>query len=307
MNESDDAKIYDHQLVLADAPYLPLAFLFKQLAYFIFPEIDHRGNETPFSSNMDDVNSENREVYSSHLRSTLVEAINREEIVVKSHVEIIIKPPATLADLKDAIIYKSQIYIFTRLLRIKTIFKPINEMVVSANSDGKDFIQFKRFNRYISQDTESASSNSCLISADTGEPVRLNKNGSHNKSGAEEGSENKIDKSRLATYIELANAFKIKNDDEKNRQWFKERCSNPNQYKEFLVARTVVGQRQPGAAALFDVLAIVSILLRCKKQKERKHSDFYRPIDYRRYLRNQIEHHFKNLLQDFDTYFGISD
>ena len=83
MNESDDAKIYDHQLVLADAPYLPLTFLLKQLAYFIFPEVDQRGNEIPFGNNMHDVNGETRNVYSSHLRSTLVEAINREEIIEK--------------------------------------------------------------------------------------------------------------------------------------------------------------------------------------------------------------------------------
>ncbi|TXH13676.1 MAG: hypothetical protein E6R02_02310 [Gammaproteobacteria bacterium] len=305
MNESDDAKIYDHQLVLADAPYLPLTFLLTQLAYFIFPEVDHRGNEIPFSNNMHDVNGENRKVYLSHLRSTLVEAINREEIVVKNHVEIIIKPPATVAELKDAIIYKSQIHIFTRLLRIKTIFKPIDEMVFSVNCDGKDFIQFKHFNKYLSQDTESASSNSSPMSADAGDAVHINKNRSHDEARTEEDSNN--DKSRLATYIELANAFKIKNDDEKNRQWFRERCSNPNRYKEFLAARTVAGRRQPGAAALFDVLSIVAILLGCKKQKERKHSDFYRPLDYRRYLRNQIEHHFPNLLRDFDTYFGTSD
>lgn len=95
---------------------------------------------------MHDANGENRKVYLSHLRSTLVEAINREEIVVKNHVEIIIKPPATVAELKDAIIYKSQIHIFTRLLRIKQFFKPIDEMVF-CKLRRKDFIQFKHFNK----------------------------------------------------------------------------------------------------------------------------------------------------------------
>lgn len=88
----------------------------------------------------------------------------------------------------------------------------------------------------------------------------------HDEARTEEDSNN--DKSRLATYIELTNAFKIKNDDEKNRQWFRERCSNPNRYKEFLAARTMLGRRQPGAAALADVLSMVAILLGCKKQKK---------------------------------------
>lgn len=302
MNESDDAKIYDHQLVLADAPYLPLAILLKQLAYFIFPEVDHRGNEIPFSNNMHDVNGENRKVYSSHLTSTLVEAINREEVVVKDNVERIIKPPATVADLKKAIIYQSQINIFTRLLRIKTIFKPIEEMVLSVNSDGKDFIQFKRFNKYISQNTQSALSNSCLTSADTGKLERIDKNGSPNESDTEDDSERIIDKSRLANFTELATAFKIKINEVENLKWFKERCSNINRYKDFRDAMKVAGQRQPGAAALFDVLSVVEILLGHKKRKERNHGEFYRPPDYERYLRNQISHHFPHLLPEFDTY-----
>ena len=307
MNESDDAQIYDHQLVLVDAPYLPLAFLLKQLAYFIFPEVDHRGNEIPVSNNLHDVNGENRKVYLSHLRSTLVEAINREEIVVKNHVEIIIKPPATVADLKDAIIYKSQIYKFTRPLRIKTIFKPIEEMVISVNNDGKDFIQFKRFSRYISQSTESPSSNPSPTSAGKGKPELINKNGNPNESDTDDDSDRKIDKSRLANYIELATAFKIKTNEVENLKWFKERCSNINRYKDFREAMKVAGQRQPGAAALFDVLAIVEILLGHKKRKERKHGEFYRPPDYEHYLRNQISHYFPHLLSEFDTYSGAHD
>lgn len=95
-----------------------------------------------------------------------------------------------------------------------------------------------------------------------------------------------------ANYRQLANAFKVKFNEDENLKWFRQRCSDHKKYKEFSNALITPGK--PGkkdAPATFNILLIADFL--CKKGL----LTLYR-------LRKAVEKEFPYLIDEFELNFG---
>jgi hypothetical protein len=131
------------------------------------------------------------------------------------------------------------------------------------------------------------------------------KDHSESKNGLDGIQGNPIDRKRLANAKELADAFKIKNDVEENREWFRERCSNPARYKNFKDAHRVHGSRGAGNTHLFDVLILAAHFE--EMQRKLTDSTYFKSPRYKAYLRTQVDKHFHELLEEFDLRFGTGE
>lgn len=106
--------------------------------------------------------------------------------------------------------------------------------------------------------------------------------------------ENRICSSNeAANYRQLAVAFKVEPDENRNLAWFKDRCGNTKRYKAFAEALCVLGQKG-GAPSTFKVLEIAAYLNERQSQSLNK-------------LRHGIKKAFPGLLDQFDQYFNIPD
>lgn len=114
-----------------------------------------------------------------------------------------------------------------------------------------------------------------------------------------------IEEWRLANYKQLAAAFKVYTDTQKNLGWFKMRCSDYNDYPAFKAAMKKRGGRGAGNVALFDVLIIAAYL--SENRKIGSSSEYFNTPLYLAYLKSRVKACFPKLLDDFNDLFGTGD
>jgi hypothetical protein len=110
---------------------------------------------------------------------------------------------------------------------------------------------------------------------------------------------------RLANAGQLAEAFKVLNDPDKNLKWFKNNCTNHEKNSAFEDALVISGKPGAGNANLFDVLVLLGHLESNKKRQT--NSAYFKHPHYRNYLRAQVMKYFPRLLDEFDDRFGTGD
>jgi hypothetical protein len=110
---------------------------------------------------------------------------------------------------------------------------------------------------------------------------------------------------RLANAGQLAEAFKVKDERDKNLEWFKNNCTNYKRNKAFEDALAIPGKPGAGNANLFDVLVLLGYLE--SNQKRQTNSGYFKPPNYRLYLRTQVRKFFPELRDEFDDRFGTGD
>jgi hypothetical protein len=144
------------------------------------------------------------------------------------------------------------------------------------------------------------SKNACIYQSDLirfckSEKILIEFDGQGGRANEQIGSQTFDSRMKLrvgdtANHKELANAFRVKDNEDENRKWFHERCSNHERYKAFEAALGTPGKKG-GEASTFRVLEIAAFLL------EKNH------IKNWRQLRVGVSKIFPSLLDDFDTFF----
>jgi hypothetical protein len=306
----DESCCFDHQIILVDSPFYSVRELFSQLGYVIHPPADVYGRQLSASSTEHDDKEHIRVKYLEYLTDRLIEAIEQERVVIKSESEMVIAPPVKREQLNNARLYKSQIVLFLRALRVKVIFKAIAAMLVQKKVGDREMLKFVHADKYlISHDEEGYKgslsdqrSPHSLSEVEQNNQIKpLIADEDRNEVCTEDSSETQhmhssedaqatrqTDQPVLANYKELANAFEVVPGNEyRNLQWFRTRCSDVRKYPAFSLARKE-SYGKGGKAAKFDVLVIAAHL-----------SD--KGFIYQKTLKRAIDSHFKAASERFEN------
>lgn len=280
--------LFDQKVVLVDCPWYTVGRLFYIVSYTIHPREDTFGRMLPFDSPNPDRNASARVRYLEVLAQKLIESVEQKKIILKDELELVIEAPVKRELLNSAKMYKSQISVFLRTLRIQADFKSPAELYIENSTGDNRKLVGVYFDKYAIEEESVEDSNDARDGLD----AKLSEKGA---AGDEIEIPNKgLDSVVAVNYKVLANAFKVEEREDINLKWFKERCSNWRRYPGFKDALVEEGKRG-GGAATFNVLQVVAHLGE-KGNKEKI------PL---RLLRSSIKKNFPEILQVFDDLFDL--